>query len=45
MVKSGRMLLALVEGPWVSCSGLYAIEANLDRTLTVEKLKPQGDYY
>jgi len=39
------MLLALVLGPWVSCSGLYAIEANLDGALSLDKLKPKGQYY
>jgi len=39
------MLLALVVGPWVSCSGLYAIEANLDGALSLDKLKPKGQYY
>jgi len=39
------MLLALVLGPWVSCFATYAVDADLGSALTVEKLKPKGQYY
>ena len=45
MIKSARILLGVTLGSWVASSVLYAIEADLDGVLTVERLKPKGEYY
>src|SRR5204863_3780725 len=46
MMNSARKLFfAALVTAWLNSSVLYAIEADLDGALTVEKLKPKGEYY
>ncbi len=45
MRQFARKLLAIAFLPWMAGFPLHAIDADLDGALTVEKLKPKGQYY